>query len=485
MKHITIIVPKFYEYPLIILRFFFVSYILIRNGLLTEIEKLNIINKKYKNLFNALKYIFEKKKFNNKFLNNLGSIGPGFVKLGQALSTRPDIFGLNITNRLILLQDKLPPFSDNTAIKIIEEETNEKIDEIFNFFEKKPIAAASVAQVHKGILKNGSEVAIKILRPNIEQALFRDFKLFYGICNLLEFFSTNCKRLSLKEIISAFAHSSLDEIDLRLEASNSEQLSENFRNYNLFDTPKIHWEYTTEKILTSEFIEGVRIDQISNLKKNINIEKLTRVASEIFFYQTFRDGFFHGDLHPGNIFINQSGKITAVDFGIMGRLDLNDRKFLAKLFNFLLNKRFYEIAKLHQDNGMLEKGTDLYKLTQEIRILSTPILNKPIGDISMGNLFGEILALSRKFNIKIQAKFCLLQKSMIMAEGIARQINPKANIWQTTEPLMKEWINDNMKYDFLFEKINDKKLFSKEIVEIFHKIDKLLNKFFKFKIFDE
>ena len=480
MKRVIVSVPKLYEYPIIILRFISVSYILIRNGLLTEIEKLNIIDKKNKKLFNILKFIFEKKKIDSEFLNNLGEIGPGFVKLGQALSTRPDIFGLNITNRLILLQDKLPPFSDKIAINIIEEETNKKIDEIFYFFEKKPIAAASVAQVHKGILKNGDKVAIKILRPNIEQTLFRDFKLFYGICNILEFFSTDYKRLSLKEIISTFAHSSLDEIDLRLEASNSEQLNENFKNYDLFDTPKIHWEYTTEKILISEFIEGERIDNISNLKKSINIKKLTKVASDIFFYQTFRDGFFHGDLHPGNIFINESGKITAVDFGIMGRLNLNDRKFLAKLFSFLLDKQFYKIAKLHQDNGMIDKDTDLYKLTQEIRIIATPILNKPIGDISMGNLFGEILALSRKFNIKIQAKFCLLQKSMIMAEGIARQINPEANIWQATEPLMKEWIEQNMKYDFLFEKINDKSLFAKELFELFQKIDNILKKFIKF-----
>ena len=476
MKIIKIFIPKFYEYPFIILRFFFISYILIRNGLLTEIEKLNIINKKYKKIFNSLKFIFEKKRIDKIFLNNLGELGPGFVKLGQAFSTRPDIFGLNITNRLILLQDKLPPFSDNVAIKIIEEETNKKIDEIFNFFEKKPIAAASVAQVHKGILKNGDKVAIKILRPNIKQTLFRDFKLFYGICNILEFFSTNCKRLSLTEIISTFANSSLDEIDLRLEASNSEQLNENFSDYKLFDTPKIHWEYTTKKMLTSEFIDGLRIDQISNFKKNINIEKLTKTASEVFFYQSFRDGFFHGDLHPGNIFVDQSGKIIAIDFGIMGRLNLNDRKFLAKLFDFLLNKQFYKIAKLHQENGMLNKNIDLYKLTQEIRILATPILNKPIGDISMGNLFGEILALSRKFDIKIQAKFCLLQKSMIMAEGIARQINPKANIWQTTEPLMKEWINNNMKYDFLFEKISDKSFLTKELVEIFQKIDRILKK---------
>ena len=480
MRHIKIIIPKFYEYPFIIIRFIFVLYILVRNGLLTEIQKLGLINNRYNRIFNILKFIFEKKKIDFKFVNNLGEIGPGFVKLGQALSTRPDIFGLNVTNRLILLQDKLPPFSSNLAVKIIEEETNKKIDEIFNFFEKKPIAAASVAQVHKGILKDGNKVAIKILRPNIEKTLFRDFKLFYGICNILEIFSTNCKRLSLKEIILTFGHSSLDEIDLRLEASNSEQLSDNFNNYELFDTPKIYWECTTKKILTSEFIEGVRIDQISDLKKKLNIQKLTKVASEIFFYQSFRDGFFHGDLHPGNIFIDQSGKIIAIDFGIMGHLNLSDRKFLAKLFSFLLNKQFYKIAKLHQEEGMLEKDTDLYKLTQEIRILATPILDKPIGNISMGNLFGEILALSRKFNIKIQAKFCLLQKSMIMAEGIARQINPKANIWKTTEPLMEEWINKNMRLDFLFEKINDKSSISKELVEIFQKIDKIFRKFLNF-----
>ena len=259
-----------------------------------------------------------------------------------------------------------------------------------------------------------------------------------------------------------------------MEASNSEQLRENFSKYNLFGTPKIYWEYTTKNLLVSEYIDAIRIDKLHELQKPINIDKVTKIASEVFFYQVFRDGFFHGDLHPGNIFINDKGKIIALDFGIMGQLDLNDRKFLAKLFTFLLNKKFYEIAKLHRDNGMLGVDTDLHKLTQEIRILSTPILNKPIGQISMGNLFGQILSLSQKFDIKIQAKFCLLQKSMIMAEGIARQLNPNANIWETTKPLMKNWIDMNMKYDFILELIDENNFVLKEIVEIFQKIDNFI-----------
>ena len=474
MNFKKIFLPKFYEYPIIILRFLHIIFIFIRNGLLTELIKLNLVNKHHNKIFKTLKFLIEKKKLNSEFLAHLGEIGPGFVKLGQALSTRPDIFGLSVTNKLIFLQDELKPFSSEDAINVIENETNKKINQIFKYFEKNPIAAASVAQVHKGTLKNGKKVAIKILRPNIEKKLFQDFKLFYGICSILEIFSSNCRRLNLKEIIFEFAKSSLNEIDLRLEASNSEQLRENFSKYDLFGTPNVYWEYTTKNLLVSEYIDAIRIDKIHELKKPINIDKVTKIASEVFFYQVFRDGFFHGDLHPGNIFINDKSKIIALDFGIMGQLDLNDRKFLAKLFTFLLKKKFYEIAKLHHDNGMLGADTDLHKLTQEIRILSTPILNKPIGQISMGNLFGQILSLSQKFDIKIQAKYCLLQKSMIMAEGIARQLNPNANIWETTEPLMKKWIDMNMKYDFILELIDENNFVLKEIVEIFQKIDNFI-----------
>ena len=218
---------------------------------------------------------------------------------------------------------------------------------------------------------------------------------------LFRIYVIRCKRLNLKEVVKTFAESSFNEVDLRLEASQGEQLRENLLNDEYFNTPKIFWDLTSKNILVTEFVNGLRIDQIKSLNNKIDINNTTKKASQIFFNQVFRDGFFHADLHPGNIFINNKGIITAVDFGIMGRLTLEDRKFLSKLFNLILSKRFYDVALLHQENNMLGTKTDLNELALQIRILTIPILDKPIGEISMGNLFGEILSLSHKFDIKI------------------------------------------------------------------------------------
>lgn len=472
------IIPRFYEYPLIFFKFFILFFKFGRNGFFSIIINLNLLTSKQSTFFKFFRVILEKKSTNFDFITDLAKLGPGFVKLGQALSTRPDIFGTLITNKLIFLQDDLEPFSSEIAIDIIEKEFKARLDTIFSYFDKNPLAAASVAQVHKGVLKNGKKVAIKILRPEIENKLFADFKFFYGLCSFLEQASSRCRKLKLKEIVKTFAESSLNEVDLRLEASQGEQLKENFINDEYFSIPKIYWEFTSKRTLVTEFVNGVRIDQINQLKNKIDISNTTKKASQIFFNQVFRDGFFHADLHPGNIFINNKGIITAVDFGIMGRLTFEDRKFLSKLFNLLLNKRFYDVALLHQENNMLGKNTDLNELALQIRILTIPILDKPIGEISMGNLFGEILSLSHKFDIKIQTKFCLLQKAMVMAEGTARQINPKANMWKLMEPLMEQWVKKNYLISETFiEFFNKNSSFIKNFNEFIQKLESLLKKF--------
>lgn len=469
------IIPGYYEYPFIFYKFLTLFFKFGRNGFFSIILDLNILTKKQKFLLKMLKIILEKKLLNFDFAKDLAKLGPGFVKLGQALSTRPDIFGTQVTNKLIFLQDDLDPFSSDVAVNIIENELDDKITNVFSYFDPVPIAAASVAQVHKGILKNGQKVAVKILRPRIENKLFGDFKFFYGLASILEFMSSNCKQLNLKEVVRTFAESSFNEVDLRLEASQGEQLRENFLNDEYFNTPKIFWDLTSKNILVTEFVNGLRIDQIKSLNNEIDINETTKKASQIFFNQVFRDGFFHADLHPGNIFIDDYGKITAVDYGIMGRLTLEDRKFLSKLFNLILEKKFYDVALLHKENGMLSPKTDLNELALQIRILTIPILDKPIGEISMGNLFGEILSLSQRFDIKIQTKFCLLQKAMVMAEGIARQINPKVNMWKVMEPLMEQWVKENyLISEVLFELIRKNKTIHKIFLQFHQKLELIL-----------
>ena len=236
---------------------------------------------------------------------------------------------------------------------------------------------------------------------------------------------------------------SLNELDLTLEASAAEELSENFKDNPNYKVPKIYWEFTSKNILVLEYIQGIRIDDINALKKaNHNIKKITEIGTEVFFLQVFRDGFFHGDMHPGNILINPKGVLIPIDFGIMGRLSNKDRQFLALLLTYLLNKNYRKVVEIHSEANMLGKDISHDHLAQAIRAICTPILNKPIGEVSLAKLLGQILGLSKEFNIEVQPQFTLLQKTMLMAEGTTRQINPDINMWDLSAPLIDKWIND-------------------------------------------
>ena len=472
---------KFYEHPFFIIRLIKVFFTLSKSGFFSILLKINFFPKKFIFLIKFIIFLLEKrsKKHEMHFCpKSLVKLGPGFIKLGQALSTRPDLFGEEITNKLIYLQDRLDPFSSNVAIRIIEHETGLKLNKIFNEFDKKPIASASVAQVHKGVLKNGEKVAIKILRPDIELKLFSDFKFFFWLSKQIEFFVPKFQRFKLSEMVTIFSITSINEVDLRLESSSANELNENFVKFKNFKVPKVYWEYTSKNLMILEFINGVRIDEIKkNKNRQINIQKLTKQASEIFFLQVFRDGFFHADLHPGNIFIDKKGNIVPLDFGIMGRLSNKDRKFLSELLMNLLDKKFAAVTKLHSENDMLGKNVSHDLLTHEIRALAIPILDKPIGQISLANLLGGILSLSNKFDIEVQPKFCLLQKTMVMAEGMARQINPKANMWELTRPLVEKWIEENFDpFNIIEDWFQENKRFVRNFPELLHKIEKLIEK---------
>jgi len=459
----------------------FVFFKLVRAGTLTLLIDKPFFNKKLNltlKFLNLLIYSENKDEIGKKLLRCLINLGPGYIKFGQALSTRPDLVDKKTCEYLKKLQDDMEPFSSSIAKNIIEKENHDSIDNIFSSFNEKPIANASVAQVHTAILKSGETVAIKILKPNIKEKLFKDFIFFYWVSKCLEIAIPSIKRLKLSKNVEVLSEVSLNELDLTLEASAAEELSENFKDNPNYKVPKIYWEFTSKNILVLEYIQGIRIDDINALKKaNHNIKKITEIGTEVFFLQVFRDGFFHGDMHPGNILINPKGVLIPIDFGIMGRLSNKDRQFLALLLTYLLNKNYRKVVEIHSEANMLGKDISHDHLAQAIRAICTPILNKPIGEVSLAKLLGQILGLSKEFNIEVQPQFTLLQKTMLMAEGTTRQINPDINMWDLSAPLIDKWINDTHDpFKILEEWFHKNKLALLKIPEIIVQIEKILTK---------
>ena len=459
----------------------FVFFKLVRAGTLTFLIDKPFFNKKLNltlKFLNLLIYSDNKDEIGKKLLRCLINLGPGYIKFGQALSTRPDLVDKKTCEYLKKLQDDMEPFSSSIAKNIIEKENHDTIDNIFSYFNEKPVANASVAQVHTAILKSGETVAIKILKPNIKEKLFKDFIFFYWVSKCLEIAIPSIKRLKLSKNVEVLSEVSLNELDLTLEASAAEELSENFKDNPNYKVPKIYWEFTSKNILVLEYIQGIRIDDINALKKaNHNIKKITEIGTEVFFLQVFRDGFFHGDMHPGNILINPKGVLIPIDFGIMGRLSNKDRQFLALLLTYLLNKNYRKVVEIHSEANMLGKDISHDHLAQAIRAICTPILNKPIGEVSLAKLLGQILGLSKEFNIEVQPQFTLLQKTMLMAEGTTRQINPDINMWDLSAPLIDKWINDTHDpFKILEEWFHKNKLALLKIPEIIFQIEKILTK---------
>ena len=474
------------KYPLWKIPFFLIKSLLIfiqviRTGILCLLIENQYFNKQIELILKVLNFIFgnnNQKDIGKKLSNVLINLGPGYIKFGQALSTRPDILGKKTCDELKILQDQLKPFSSSIAKKIIEEENENLIQESLASFDDNPIASASVAQVHTGILKNGKKIAIKILKPNIHKQLFNDFIFFYWITKFLEFFIPSIKRLKLSKNVEVLSEVSLNELDLTLEASSADELGENFKDHKRYKVPKIYWEFTTKNMLVLEFIEGIRIDDLEALEMSKhNIKNITEIGTEVFFLQVFRDGFFHGDMHPGNILIDKEGALIPIDFGIMGRLSNKDRQFLALLLTYLLNKNYRKVVEIHDEANMLGKDVSHDHLSQAIRAISTPLLNKPIGEVSLAKLLGQILSLSKKFNIEVQPQFTLLQKTMLMAEGTTRQINPNINMWELSRPLIDKWITDTHDpFKVLEEWFHKNKIALLKIPEIISKIDEILSK---------
>ena len=389
-----------------------------------------------------------KSKKNNRAIRlrlALESLGPIFIKFGQMLSTRKDLLPNDIAIELSKLQDKVPPFEFKKVKQTIENAYSKKISSVFKEFNEKPVASASVAQVHFAILHNGEKVAVKILRPNIESEVKKDIKLLHLIANILYKIWSDGKRLKPDEVVSEFERHTQSELNLLLEAGHCSHLGENFKDKKLLVVPSVFWDYCHEKVMVMERMDGIPISNIDAIKKNkINLSELAKNGVEIFFTQVFRDGFFHADMHPGNIQVAKSGKYIAMDFGIMGTLNEQDKLYLAKNFAAFFKRDYREVARVHIESGWVPAETSIDEFENAIRSVCEPIFNKPLKDISFGKLLIRLFQTSKKFNMEIQPQLTMLQKTLLNVEGLGRELDPNLDLWVTARPFLENWLKEQI-----------------------------------------
>ena len=393
-------------------------------------------------LFKTLKLLlFVKKNKNTDLSKTLKKLGPTWIKLGQFLSTRPDIIGKDLSDKLKKLQDKVEPFTITKAKEILQKEFKEDYEDIF--IEIMPSeAAASIAQVHKGKVKLNNEkydVAVKILRPNIEREIKRDLRNFFVTAKIMERFSKEAKRLRLVEVVKTLAESLSMEIDLRLEAAAQSEIRENIINDDYFSVPDVYWDLTRKNILISDWVDAIPAKDMNKItEEGFNKKKIGKNILKTFLTTSIRDGLFHADMHQGNLFIEKEEKIIAVDFGIVGHLDFESKQYLNNILLGFINRDYDKIANVHFEAGYVPETEDKKKFAQALRSIGEPIQGKEASDISIGNLLTQLFEITNQFNMKTQPQLLLLQKTMVVVEGVAREYDPNLNIWTESEPILNE-----------------------------------------------
>ena len=379
----------------------------------------------------------------------LEDLGPIFIKFGQMLSTRRDLLADDIADELQRLQDNVPPFPDKQAKQIIEKAYGDSVENLFESFEEQPLASASIAQVHGAILKTGEDVVIKVLRPDVFPVIKRDISLLYIIAELAARYSSQLRRLRPVEVVEEYEKTILDELDLLREAANASQLRRNFEGSNDLYVPLIYWDFVRKNVLVMERIYGTPIRNTQSLiEQGTDMKRLAAMGVEIFFTQVFSHNFFHADMHPGNIFVDTTNpkapKYVAVDFGIIGTLSQTDKRYLAENFLAFFQRDYYKVAKLHVESGWVPSHTRVDEFESAIRSVCEPIFEKPLKEISFGQLLLRLFQTARRFNMEVQPQLVLLQKTLLNIEGLGRQLYPDLDLWKTAKPFLEQWMEEQV-----------------------------------------
>ena len=397
----------------------------------------------------------------------LEALGPIFVKFGQVLSTRRDLLPLDVANELTFLQDRVPPFDAAVAAALIEKALGRRIEEVFARFDAQPVASASIAQVHfarlrddvdTGRAQGGREVAVKVLRPGMLEAIEDDLDLLHTLAHWLERISADGRRLKPKEVVAEFDMHLHDELDLVREAANATQLRRNMQGLGLVMVPEMIWDLCTTNVIVMERMDGVPIGQVQRLREaGVDFKKLAQDGVTIFFTQVFRDGFFHADMHPGNIQVSiepdSLGRYIALDFGIIGTLNESDKQYLAQNFIAFFRRDYKRVAELHLESGWVPPGTRVDALESAIRAVCEPQFERPLKDISLGQVLMRLFQASRRFNVEIQPQLVLLQKTLLNVEGLGRELDPDLDLWTTAKPFLERWMNEQVGWRSLVDRI--------------------------------
>lgn len=432
-------------------RLVFINFTLARFGLDEIILKLH--------LFAPLRFLIYLNPF-NWFRDNsvsqavrirlcIESLGPIFIKFGQLLATRRDLLDDELIDELEKLLDRVPPFPVTQAKAIIEQQLGKPLHEAFQSFDQNVLASASIAQVHNAVLHDGTKVVVKIVRPRIEKIIRKDIALMMILARLANRYWKEAQRVKPIKVVEEFEKTLLNELDLVREAANASELRRHFIDSEDLYVPEVYWDYCKTNILVIERIEGIAVTDIEQMQQyNINLEVLSRKGVEVFFTQVYKHNFFHADMHPGNIFVSrenpQNPKYIAVDFGIMGSLSTTDQRYLAENFVAFFNRDYRRVAELHVDSGWVDSDTRIDDFESAIRAVCEPIFQRPLTEISFGQLLLRLFETARDFNMEIQPQLLLLQKTFLHIEGLGRQLYPQLDLWDTAKPFLEKWLSEQM-----------------------------------------
>jgi len=430
-----------------VLRLLYINWVLVRNGL-DEIVLATHLFRPFRFLLYILPWHWVRRDLPpraERIRRTLEELGPIFVKFGQMLSTRRDLLPDDVAQELAKLQDRVPPFPGEEARAIVEKSLGKPVAELFETFNEQPHASASIAQVHLARLQSGQDVVVKVVRPGIQKTIARDIGLLYVVADLAERYWREGRRLRPREVVTEYEKTITDELDLLREAANASQLRRNFQDSELLYVPEVYWPFCRRQVMVMERIYGTPISDVAELRRQgVDLKKLSARGVEIFFTQVFRHSFFHADMHPGNIFVSPTGRYIAVDFGIMGTLSPTDQRYLAENFVAFFKRDYRRVAELHVQSGWVPAGTRVEEFESAIRTVCEPIFERPLKDISFGQLLLRLFQTARRFHMEVQPQLVLLQKTLLNIEGLGRELYPDLDLWQTAKPFLERWMSEQV-----------------------------------------